>query len=648
MTKLSLIASTVAFMGLFAACSADDPILDPENPAGNGNKVADENMTMYVKVAVYGENGFNGRAADVNGNPELPGDFADGTGKESEIQSIYFVFYDSNDNIVGNVVNVPMDNASATPDPDDTSEKTYEKTVAVSILKGQEKPSKVLCYLNPISLNDIQKPLNVIQTVTRDNVIGAEGLFPMTNSVYYTSDQEGIHPTIAVNIEELYNTEAEAEKSTSPVKIYVERRAARLKFKIAEDILDGNVVKNTYTSGTTSARYPSYDLKFNIEGWDVNAQTRNSYLVKSFRKPDPATAAILAENYTYGELNNAINSNGGTWKWNNSAYHRSYWAVSPAYFVKEYPEVSSDVKGDENLIYIYPQKDDKTHSWNTNWDGSSNYYGEATVGTIALNSDNPAAAIASVVLKGYYTIDGKAIDFYAFQKNSEGKYYIFPKQLSGTTGGMTMMDRFIQLQSVLYKPITRGDATAFEQISMEDIGTAYTTIVIQHPAASVLEPSGTVEGEEAMKVASRHQTLQVTAVPETPLYYANGNGYVQVTDDNLKEVNRALIQQLGFASFYDKGQAYFNIPIRHLGWYRTSNTQKGAQNIDWSKVRVGDFGMVRNHAYSIEVESIEGLGTGIGNPTDPIIPPAETKDYFVKYSVSCLKWALVPSQKVKL
>lgn len=58
--------------------------------------------------------------------------------------------------------------------------------------------------------------------------------------------------------------------------------------------------------------------------------------------------------------------------------------------------------------------------------------------------------------------------------------------------------------------------------------------------------------------------------------------------------------------------------------------------------------MVRNHTYDIEVESITGLGTGIGTPTDPIIPPAESKDYYVKYKVNVLKWALVPSQKVLL
>lgn len=70
--------------------------------------------------------------------------------------------------------------------------------------------------------------------------------------------------------------------------------------------------------------------------------------------------------------------------------------------------------------------------------------------------------------------------------------------------------------------------------------------------------------------------------------------------------------------------------------------------MDWSKVRVGDFGIVRNHSYDIAVTVINGLGTGIGGKNNPIVPPAEENRYYLAYSVNILQWALVPVQNVKL
>ena len=56
-----------------------------------------------------------------------------------------------------------------------------------------------------------------------------------------------------------------------------------------------------------------------------------------------AAGGIMTDNYTFFAANEVINKNSGNWVWNNPAYHRSYWACSPAYFAAKYPEVASDV-----------------------------------------------------------------------------------------------------------------------------------------------------------------------------------------------------------------------------------------------------------------------------------------------------------------
>ena len=100
-----------------------------------------------------------------------------------------------------------------------------------------------------------------------------------------------------------------------------------------------------------------------------------------------------------------------------------------------------------------------------------------------------------------------------------------------------------------------------------------------------------------------------------------------------------------------KRAGFFNIPVKHLGYYRQSNNTTAATNaatIEVADASVGDFGMVRNHSYQINVTKIEGLAEGIGDKANPIIPPADTKDVYMAYRINVLRWAIVPVQNVEL
>lgn len=66
---------------------------------------------------------------------------------------------------------------------------------------------------------------------------------------------------------------------------------------------------------------------------------------------------------------------------------------------------------------------------------------------------------------------------------------------------------------------------------------------------------------------------------------------------------------------------------------------------DWSKMKTGDFGIVRNHVYTMKIGKIEGLGTGIADPDDPIVPPADKVKYAVHFHVNIQKWAVLPTQE---
>ncbi len=652
---------TLALGLVFTACKSDDLTIE-EN---NGNGVAETAQTLYVKMAIKGGNQAGTRAG-TDGNPvEGTVDFDKGEG-ESEVQNAYFVFYDNNGNVVGDYVQVDLKNPTTAPTPDGTVESYYESVVSVGIRKGENNPTQVVCYINPTTPVDLTKPLYEIQTVTRKAVTRTDGnttLFPMSNSVYYGSNAGEIAPTIAVpiNADQLFDSKDAALAATDKtIEVFVERYAAKLAFS-HKDVNPFTTTSTVYATDGTSTD-PEVVLTFVPERWALNAEAKETFVIKSFRMPN-AAGGIMTDNYTWAAANEVINKNSGNWVLNNPAYHRSYWACSPAYFTAEYPEVASDVDPAvlHQKYYTYAELENGAgfEAGNT----TPQYFKETTVGRKALDSENPQAAVASVILVGHYELTvagGDAVKsaFYTYSrgKSTEKPGVYFPAQTgtanSTVVGGGSMMMRFLQELTCLYK--REGKVyTRFNPNNAADLATLVGALEIKRPDADVI-------GE--MKVPSRYLTLQLTGTGFDNIYVANGDGYKAIGDGENKisqtEANQVIMQQVQFCNYYAStedatnanagGKAYFNIPVLHYGWYRASNGHTATSKIDWSNLQVGDLGIVRNHSYSVNVTAINGLGTAISDYEAPIVPPADTKEQYVSYKVNILKWAVVPAQNVEL
>lgn len=652
---------TLALGLVFTACKSDDLTIE-EN---NGNGVAETAQTLYVKMAIKGGNQAGTRAG-TDGNPvEGTVDFDKGEG-ESEVQNAYFVFYDNNGNVVGDYVQVDLKNPTTAPTPDGTVESYYESVVSVGIRKGENNPTQVVCYINPTTPVDLTKPLYEIQTVTRKAVTRTDGnttLFPMSNSVYYGSNAGEIAPTIAVpiNADQLFDSKDAALAATDKtIEVFVERYAAKLAFS-HKDVNPFTTTSTVYATDGTSTD-PEVVLTFVPERWALNAEAKETFVIKSFRMPN-AAGGIMTDNYTWAAANEVINKNSGNWVWNNPAYHRSYWACSPAYFTAKYPEVASDVDPavlhQKYYTYAELENGEGFEAGNT----TPQYFKETTVGRKALDSENPQAAVASVILVGHYELTvagGDAVKsaFYTYSrgKSTEKPGVYFPAQTgtanSTVAGGGSMMMRFLQELTCLYK--REGEVyTRFNPNNADDLATLVGALHIARPKNDVI-------GD--MKVPSRYLTLQLTGTGFDNIYVANGDGYKAIGDGENKisqtEANQVIMQQVQFCNYYAStedatnanagGKAYFNIPVLHYGWYRASNGHTATSKIDWSNLQVGDLGIVRNHSYSVNVTAINGLGTAISDYEAPIVPPADTKEQYVSYKVNILKWAVVPAQNVEL
>ena len=660
----------------FASCSSDDIQPDIQGPNGPDTDYA---RTFYVNLNLRTGGGEQSRAG---GDPT----FDRGNG-ESNVSDAYFVFYDQAGNVVGgDPVAVDLSNVQWTEEADANGnvDKYYQSVVGVTVTDGQDNPAQVICYLNPQTPSALSKPLSEIQSEVRANFTrkAADGklLFSMSNSVFYENNSADA-PQIAVRIapDQLFNTRAAAEAAVGAdgmtVDIYVERYAAKLTFNAAEAEPYKTISRSVTTENETDV-----ELTFVPKTWMMNASCTETYIIKSFREEDASTGNMLADNYGYQELNNVINKNNGDWAWNNTGYHRSYWAMAPSYFTAVYPEVSSDVE-DTDLYQHYSSYNELINGIGgkapTGYklpagDGPvTEYVHETTVGSKALASKNILAALPSVIYVGDYIVkigdqELTDTDFYTYgvvsANDDKAVVYFDVKEgsLTGESdvdGGESILRALIKGATNLYKKV--GD-NSYENFDLTNEDELTKLVAVLELADLNEEVNADIKG--GLKIPERYRTLKfregVTAAQLEGIYVGTSVGYCTIDpvsttpaegEITLLTANQELMKVVGFAYKYNAGAAYFNIPIKHLGWYRSSNeNNKPEAEMNWSKVRVGDFGVVRNHSYNINVTSITGLGTGIGGKDNPIVPPPGENRYYIAYRVNILNWAIVPTQNVDL
>lgn len=96
------------------------------------------------------------------------------------------------------------------------------------------------------------------------------------------------------------------------------------------------------------------------------------------------------------------------------------------------------------------------------------------------------------------------------------------------------------------------------------------------------------------------------------------------------------------AWYWQGGKAYYHVKIKHDGIDATSAGEPNAT-----------VGVVRNHVYSLRINSIVGLGSPVydpaGDPEDPIEPEDPTEEQtYIGASINVLQWRIVSSQDVEL
>ncbi len=636
-------AMTVLAVGTFSGCSTDDlSVKEPEK--------VDHDQVRYLSVAI--SNPLTGtRAAN----------FEEATDDENFVKDMYFVFYDSQGLPTGEKHYISFtantaENNFTDYEGDVNVGRIWTSVIPVKLQQGENLPSYVMCFINPVTPADIAKTsLSELQTVTRKRVVLDNGNFPMSNSVYYGSDPvsgESYARITATPITtaQLYTSEDDAKNGTQTIDIYVERYAAKIKLDLTPDAIS-----------TNTEAVNGYDLDFVPAFWRPNGIDEDIYAVKRYGvMTDDDTPDYLP---SYGDLtaNFVKNATNGTW-WNEPANHRSYWGCSPSYFENDFPMVSDDITDvvSDNTHVDYPYKRhyfnysqivnsttggndvklENSIQWNpTNGFNTAMYVRETTSSYLSWqNPDkyNALAAIPGIVIVGHYKLTPKGgteladnTTFYLYGK-TEGKWNLY------TEAGIK--DAMIQQQNVVMSRKSEDGNYIYAPVR-----TDIANFKVEHPDAGV-------RTEAKVTVAGRLVALQMDKdnIP-TGLFYFNPatSEYETIAAGNIDRVNADLLSA-GYARKYYQGLAYFNIPVEHLGIANINGGKQTNGLYNFETLPAGSFGIVRNHSYNIVVSSVSGLGTALRDENQPIVPPLDEAEYYISARLNILNWRIVPEQSVTL
>lgn len=274
----------IAALGL-AACAEKG--LDNNDPANNG-----ELEQSYVAITLAADDMSTKAGTDPDGV------YADGTADERKVTSAHVLFFYDNGNafpVTANGANyVPVLEGFDEKDPVNDNVSDIQNAVLVLENRLGEHPTKMIAVLNWVPSKNYT--ISELQTTLSDLGNETDG-FIMSNAVYA---QNGVEMSASIITPENIAETAQLAKD-NPVKIYVERLAAKVTFDAANS--------GKFEVGSVNNKPGDENKVFaQITGWELYKDYSQSTFVKDI---EPAWTDL-------------------GFNWNDPDWSRSYWTLSTA------------------------------------------------------------------------------------------------------------------------------------------------------------------------------------------------------------------------------------------------------------------------------------------------------------------------------
>ena len=459
----------------------------------------------YINVKItYSDPTTKGTAA------ETP--FYFGTAKEQAISSAYFVFYNADGSFYQSVKKTDLTmNANGTDGS--TKNNVEELSNGVVLLKGLKSnlyPVYMSVILNSdddwINTNIENKSISeaakavqtAIATADADDQVNWTN-FMMSSSSYKSDDAVSGYYCTKLKPANFQESEALALTAGNPVEAYVERLAAKVKVEFAESLGTSGKIGTFTVNGTAK------DLYFKIEGWGLNATTKDSYCFKNIDASWTSEASSLG------------------FEWNDAANFRSYWGKSTNYGTGVYPETAGDYAS-ATLNYVSYNDLKVTINGNA-------YCRENTNNTTVLGSKNFSSAVTSVLLKAKVTdAESKAVTLYNFANSLYDEVNYKAAALNSFESSTT---------NKIWKKTTSEAGDTYTKVTSDDLKVVTTADGYAH--IELKDADNYFYGPDEASVNA--------ATTEEANKFING--------DEANKYNSG-------CSFYNDGMMYYNIPIEHL------------------------------------------------------------------------------------
>lgn len=612
MNKLFTFLASAALIGSLSACSSDEP-------ANGGGIDVPKDGTMYLTVNITDASSI-GRANEGDLVPSLI---------ENNVATAHFFFFDDKGIYVAQA---DVWNDGSNVDQDSHNVEYIGKNLLV--LKGltqQHLPKYVMTVLNaPSTLANEM----VVGTTTMDQLRAKQldyangGNFIMTTSSFL-----GGEATLYDDARYYANVIPETYLLTEPVDlkdttipaltIYVERLAA----KYTLDLQNGDSFNVTMTvagdlnDNDLSTDIGDTELKVTITGFGVTATEPTSYLSKNL---DGFTATSFNDT-KWNTLN------GG---WNAANFHRSFWGKSVQYGT--IPTLSSSTfYASKNNGITGPAYSNENTNTVANLSGANITVGTTTAPKLI------ADRVTNVVFTAVVTDkNGGALDLVKYNgvlyKNDNFMQYILAR--TAATEGLN------------YYILTakKGETTTTKD---PETGVETTTTHTENIYRQV-GPEDFIyyQTEGRTSLMGVKFNADATTLYEFDDSKPAGEKY-SVIEDGVAKLNAALANRFAnknWAERYNGGATVYTIPVEHL-----LGQNKGGVNKPFTLTEgEGEYGVVRNHWYQINITSISKLGKGVFNPnkgqdeednTDIITPDPDPdpKTYGMAANVKILSWKIV-------
>lgn len=587
MKKYLLIA--LAALG-FAACAEKI-----DNTPHSG-----EMEESYIAINLMSTDIQTRAVTDDIGNADEYG-YEDGTDAERAIKTAYFFFFDENGepfNVTGapatapggsiNHISLSIEGTTVETDPNVSDIKN-----AVLVLKTYKGvyPSQIVAVLNWSP--DVAKAysLNELHEVVENSIGNDTKGYVMSNSVYMDGAGKMIDavPLTAANIK----TTEEAAKN-QPVDIYVERTAAKVVLTASKKIADTDNIFDTQKESTpilSNGSASDIDVYVQLHGWELYNDYNRTNLLKNINTEwDPATLGLT---------------------WNDIPYYRCYWAESQ--------------EGDPEDSFSWKYAQDERNDDIVTYSGYPTSYGFAVAGvndkyntrstyTYCGENTNGKELGTKVILKGQL-----------MQKNGNNYEPLALARWYGTEYAGEDALKTAVANSLKYTLFYHDD------VNNKYVGLAPNDLQCVSP---VYDAAGNTTNSAPAGIKAYEVFFQLSTTGEEKTWYTySSTGGYQVLgslDENVNKVEtNSYLATVEPALLYGAGQTYYTVDIKHLG----------------ATGKTAEYGVVRNHVYQIDIESISGYGTpvymGTSNIVTPPDHPIEDESSYVAARINVLSWKVV-------